>query len=92
MWAATFWMTLIGTILSITNNRAGYVTLVVVGYGGLGITYSQVSQRYRGGYSDLRAFWDMLRNPPPRKTLKLWTIEVLMHLPQAMAGTYLLTR
>ena len=85
-------MTLIGTILSLVGNRAGYVTLVVVGYGGLGITYSQVSQRYRGGYSDLRAFWDLLEDPPSAKTLKLWTTEVLLHLPQAVAGTILLTR
>lgn len=95
-YALTFWGTLLGIIFTVAHKRntAGII-FSIIGYGGLGIAYSEISQHYRKRYSDMRAFIDLSKdiiNKHPPKQSKKWVEAAIIHLPQALLGSYLLLK
>lgn len=94
LYTATFWGSLFGLLAFLCRQRRlGATILAIVGWGGLGIVYSDISQTYRKGYSDIRAFNDLAhdllhRNPPPKT--KQWLEAAALHVVQAIAGTCIL--
>ena len=94
--ALTFWGTLLGlSLLSLHKYTTAGLVLSSIGYGGLGIAYSEISQHYRKQYSDIRAFIDLskdiINKHPPKQTTK-WVEAAIIHLPQALLGSYLLLK